>query len=98
MIHVNEMAELMNDHIVNDFKGRHRKTVIEGEMFRRAAAAPLRSRLLNGEGFRRDFQLLLIDLNPFPDHLLAAGKVELFSSCWSASSVSPWVSINSSSE
>ena len=37
MIHVNEMAELMNDHIVNDFKGRHRKTVIEGEMFRRAA-------------------------------------------------------------
>lgn len=77
MIHVNEMAELMYDHIVNDLKGRHREPVIEGEMLRRAAAAPLRSRLLNGEGFRRDFQQLLIDLNPFPDYLLAAGKVEL---------------------
>ena len=97
MIHVNEMAELMNDHIVNDFKGRHRKTVVKVRCLEELLA-PLRSRLLNGEGFRRDFQLLLIDLNPFPDHLLATGKVELFSSCWSASSVSPWVSINSSSE
>lgn len=77
MIHVNEMTELMNDHIVNDLERRHRETIIEGEMLSRAAAAPLRLRFLNVEGFRRDFQLLLIDLYPFPNHLLTAGEVKL---------------------
>lgn len=76
VIHMQEMAKLMNNDVINNVHGRHCQTVVEGKMLSRTAAAPLRSGLLDGEGFGRDFQLLLVDFNALPDHLLAAREVE----------------------
>ena len=76
MIHMQEMTEFMNDHIINDLDGRHREAIVESEMLRRAAAAPFRFGLLDHEGSRRDFQLLLINSDAFRDHLLAACEVK----------------------
>lgn len=76
MIHMQEMTEFMNDHIINDLDRRHREAIVEGEMLRRAAAAPFRLGLFDEEGSRHDFQLLLIYPDAFPDHLLAADEVK----------------------
>lgn len=77
MIHMGEMAQLMDDDIIDDFNRCHGQPVIEGQMLVRAAASPLGVGFYNFNGFGFDLELLLIDRQTFQDDSFTAGKIKL---------------------
>ncbi|MNL59527.1 hypothetical protein D3C87_1832630 [compost metagenome] len=78
MIHMQQMAQFMNDYIVNDFHRRHGEPVVEGQLFIRAAAPPFGSGFNDFNGFGLHLQHRLITGDPLGGNLFQAGKIKLF--------------------
>ncbi|MNV68915.1 hypothetical protein D3C71_1617920 [compost metagenome] len=71
-----QVAQLMDDDIIDHLRRSHGQQIVEGQLLVRAAAAPFGAGFDDFDRLRLHLQLLLVRANPFLDNLPAAGKIK----------------------